>query len=289
MSEWPDYGERNTTSKRKKMIDIDIKKFIYPDENFFMIAGPCVVEGEKICLEIAEQAKRISEKYRIPYIFKASYRKANRTSDNSFQGIGDQEALKILEKVRSELEIPVLTDIHECSEVLMAGEVVDVLQIPAFLSRQTELLKAAGRSGKAVNIKKGQFMSPESASFALEKVKTVGNDKVILTERGSFFGYQDLVVDFRNLIEMQTYGCPVVFDATHSLQKPNQAAGVSGGNPRFIIPLARAAMATGIQGIFVETHPNPEKALSDGKNMLAINQLENLVQQLTAINNVIRK
>jgi 2-dehydro-3-deoxyphosphooctonate aldolase (KDO 8-P synthase) len=266
----------------------DIKKYIYPDKNFFLIAGPCVVEGEEVCMNIGGKLLELCSKHNIPYIFKASYRKANRTSDSSFQGIGDEEALRILDRVRSALNIPVLTDVHETVEVTMAAEVADVLQIPAFLSRQTDLLKAAGKSGKAINIKKGQFMSPHAAEFALEKVRSTGNDMVMLTERGSFFGYQDLVVDFRSLVEMQSYNCPVIFDATHSLQKPNQTMGVTGGNPEYIIPLARAAMATGIQGLFVETHPEPERALSDGKNMLALNQMDNLLSQLSTIFNAIR-
>jgi len=253
-----------------------------------LIAGPCVVESEYLCLSIAEAMTELCSKNSIPYIFKASYRKANRTKDDSFEGIGDQEALKILQKLKSDFNIPVLTDIHECSEVEQTAEVADVLQIPAFLARQTELLRAAGKSGRAVNIKKGQFMSPESMSFAVQKVRNTGNKDVMVTERGSFFGYQDLVVDFRGLIQMQKNDCPVVFDATHSLQKPNQEKGVSGGNPEYIIPLARAAVALGVQGLFVETHPDPSKALSDGENMMPLNQMDNLLAQLLRVKNAIR-
>ncbi len=270
------------------MIPFDISKFADGGNGFFLIAGPCVVESEDLCMRIAESLVNLSSHYNIPYIFKASYRKANRTSDESFQGIGDQEALKVLEKIRTHFNIPVLTDVHESSEVKMAADVVDVLQIPAFLSRQTSLLKAAGQTGRVVNIKKGQFMSPESMAFALEKVRSTGNNKAMVTERGSFFGYQDLVVDFRGLIQMQSLGCPVVFDATHSLQKPNQKKGISGGTPEYIIPMARAAIAIGVQGLFVETHPSPEKALSDGENMLPLDQMDNLLSQLLRIQDAIR-
>ena len=249
----------------------------------FLIAGPCVVESEHLCLSIAEVLTELCVKHKLPCIFKASYRKANRTRDESFQGIGDQEALNILEKVRSDFNIPVLTDIHECTEVDTAAEVVDILQIPAFLARQTELLRKAGKSGRSVNIKKGQFMSPDSMAFAVEKVRNTGNNEIMLTERGSFFGYQDLVVDFRGLIQMQSLNCPVVFDATHSLQKPNQKKGVSGGNPEYIIPMARAAVAAGVQGLFIETHPDPGKALSDGENMLPLNQMDNLLAQILRV------
>lgn len=266
---------------------IDINEVADNDSGLFLIAGPCVVESEDLCMSIAENLTELCTRYKVPYIFKASYRKANRTSDDSFKGIGDQEALRILEKIKNNFQIPVLTDVHESSEVEMAAQVVDILQIPAFLARQTDLLKAAGRTGKAVNIKKGQFMSPESMVFALDKVRNTGNKNVMVTERGSFFGYQDLVVDFRGLIHMQSLDCPVVFDATHSLQKPNQQKGVSGGDPKYIIPMARAAVATGIQGLFIETHPNPGKAFSDGENMLALDQMDNLLKQLLRLKNAI--
>lgn len=267
---------------------MDIENIGFKGDGLFLIAGPCVVEGEEVCLGIAERLVELCSSLNIPYVFKASYRKANRTKDDSFQGIGDEEALRILQKVRSEFNVPVLTDIHESAEVKMAAEVADVLQIPAFLARQTSLLKAAAESGKWVNIKKGQFMLPESMAFAVDKVRNCGNNKVMVTERGSFFGYQDLIVDFRGLIQMKSLDCPVVFDATHSLQKPNQKAGVSGGNPEYIIPLARAAVAAGVNGLFVETHPNPAKALSDGENMIPLDQMEMLLKQVLKVHNSLR-
>ena len=267
---------------------MDLENIGFKGDSLFLIAGPCVVEGEEVCLGIAERLVELCGRLNVPYVFKASYRKANRTKDDSFQGIGDEEALRILQKVRSEFNVPVLTDIHESAEVKMAAEVADVLQIPAFLARQTSLLKAAAESGKWVNIKKGQFMSPESMAFAVDKVRNCGNNKVMVTERGSFFGYQDLIVDFRGLIQMKSLDCPVVFDATHSLQKPNQKAGVSGGNPEYIIPLARAAVAAGVNGLFVETHPNPAKALSDGENMIPLDQMEMLLKQVLKVHNSLR-
>ncbi len=270
------------------MSEFDFSLLTKSKGGFFLISGPCVVESEELCMSIASRLKELTFKLGIPYIFKASYRKANRTSDDSFEGIGDDKALKILEKVKKELDVPILTDIHETKELEMVVEVADVLQIPAFLARQTDLLRSAGESGKAVNIKKGQFMSAESMGFAVEKIRNTGNQNVMLTERGSFFGYQDLVVDFRSLIQMQDMDCPVIYDATHSLQRPNQSKGVSGGMPEYIIPMARAAMATGIQGLFVETHPNPTKALSDGANMLHINNMEDLLHQLLRIKESIR-
>ncbi len=273
---------------KMNMIPFDLSRFRGKTSSFFLIAGPCVVESEELCMNIAENLQNLTSKHNLPFIFKASYRKANRTSDNSFQGIGDQEALKILQKVRDTFNVPIITDIHESSEVKQAAEVVDILQIPAFLARQTDLLKSAGQSGKAVNIKKGQFMSPDSMAFAVEKVRNTGNNNIMLTERGSFFGYQDLVVDFRGLIQMQSLDCPVIFDATHSLQKPNQSKGVSGGNPDYIIPLAGAAIATGIQGLFVETHPKPEEALSDGANMLSLDKMDDLLSQVIRIKEALR-
>lgn len=249
-------------------------------EQFFLIAGPCVVENEALCFEVAERVSAICNKLEIPYIFKASYRKANRSRSDSFTGIGDLAALDVLRKVRNRLKIPVITDIHTPEEAAITAEYVDILQIPAFLSRQTDLLMAAAETGKYVNIKKGQFMAPASMKFAAEKVATQGNTNIMLTDRGTMFGYQDLIVDFRGIIEMQQTGYPVVLDITHSLQQPNQESGVSGGLPEMIETLARAGIAVGTDGIFLETHPNPSKALSDGANMLAIDGIEGLLVKL---------
>lgn len=250
---------------------------------FFLLAGPCVIEGETMAMEIAEIALRITSELGIPYVFKGSYRKANRSRLDSFTGIGDLEALKILSKVRDTFKIPVVTDIHTAEEAAMAAEFVDVLQIPAFLCRQTDLLVAAARTGKAVNIKKGQFLSPDAMQFALQKVRDAGNDNVALTERGVTFGYQDLVVDYRGIPEMQRFGAPVILDVTHSLQQPNQPKGVTGGRPDLIETIARAGVATGVDGIFLETHQNPSVAKSDGANMLPLSQLPELLRHLAAI------
>lgn len=250
---------------------------------FFLLAGPCVIEGETMAMEIAEIALRIISELGIPYVFKGSYRKANRSRLDSFTGIGDLEALKILSKVRDTFNIPVVTDIHTAEEAAMAAEFVDVLQIPAFLCRQTDLLVAAARTGKAVNIKKGQFLSPDAMQFALQKVRDAGNDNVALTERGVTFGYQDLVVDYRGIPEMQRFGAPVILDVTHSLQQPNQPKGVTGGRPDLIETIARAGVATGVDGIFLETHQNPSVAKSDGANMLPLSQLPELLRHLAAI------
>jgi 2-dehydro-3-deoxyphosphooctonate aldolase (KDO 8-P synthase) len=256
--------------------------------NFFLIAGPCVVESEKLCMDIAEQICSITQKLAIPYYFKASYRKANRSRSDSFTGIGDEAGLNILKKVKETFNIPVVTDIHTPQEAeIAAGYGVDVLQIPAFLSRQTDLLLAAGQTGCIVNIKKGQFLAPETMAFAVNKVNETGNNKVMLTERGSMFGYRDLVVDFRSIIEMKKTGCPVVTDVTHSLQQPNQASGVSGGRPELIETIARAAVVIGSDGIFIETHPNPSEAKSDGANMLKLSLLEPLMNRLAAIKQLI--
>lgn len=256
--------------------------------NFFLMAGPCVVESEELTLTVAEKVSAIAEKFKIPYIFKASYRKANRSRIDSFSGIGDLKALKILQKIRTQLQLPVVTDIHSAEEADIAAEYVDVLQIPAFLCRQTDLLIAAAKTGRVVNIKKGQFVSPESMKYAAQKVVDSGNSKVILTDRGTQFGYQDLIVDFRGIPQMRAFGFPVVVDVTHSLQQPNQTSGVTGGRPDLIETIARAAVATGADGIFMETHPNPAVALSDGANMLDLKYMEELMNHLVQIRQVIR-
>ena len=250
---------------------------------FFLLAGPCVIEGESMAMEIAETALKITSELGIPYVFKGSYRKANRSRLDSFTGIGDLEALKILSKVRDTFKIPVVTDIHTAEEAAMAAEFVDVLQIPAFLCRQTDLLVAAARTGRAVNIKKGQFLSPEAMQFALQKVRDAGIDTVALTERGVSFGYQDLIVDYRGIPEMQRFGAPVILDVTHSLQQPNQSKGVTGGRPDLIETIARAGVAVGADGLFLETHQNPSVAKSDGANMLPLAQLPELLRRLAAI------
>ena len=254
---------------------------------FFLLAGPCVIEGEEMALDIAEQCVRITSELGIPYVFKGSYRKANRSRIDSFTGIGDEKALKILAKVRDTFGIPVVTDIHSASEAAMAAEYVDILQIPAFLCRQTDILIAAAETGKGVNIKKGQFLSPEAMQFALQKVRDAGNDNVALTERGVTFGYQDLIADYRGIPEMQRFGAPVILDITHSLQQPNQAAGVTGGRPDLIETIARAGIATGVDGIFLETHRNPSAAKSDGANMLQLDRLPELLRRLSVIRSAI--
>ncbi len=255
--------------------------------NFFLIAGPCVIENEEICDIVARKIIALSEKYSIPFIFKSSYKKANRSRLDSFTGIGDKEALEILRRIKTRYQIPVLTDIHTPEEVYFAAAYVDVLQIPAFLSRQTELLVTAAKTGKTVNIKKGQFMSPLSMKFALDKVIQSGNRKVMLTDRGTMFGYNDLVVDYRGISEMKGLGHPVILDVTHSLQQPNQQSGVSGGRPDMIETLALAGIAVGVDGIFIETHPNPGKALSDGTNMLKLDYLEMLLIKLLKVRQAI--
>lgn len=256
------------------------QKLSHLKDRFFLIAGPCVVENEEITFQIAEELAVITEELQIPFLFKASYRKANRSSLNSFTGIGDEAALKILDRVKHKLGVPIVTDIHMEEEAEMAAQVADVIQIPAFMCRQTSLLLAAAKTGKIVNVKKGQFMSPESMRFVVEKVRSAGNNQVMLTERGSTFGYQDLVVDFRGVKAMQANDCPVVLDCTHSLQQPNQPAGVTGGHPELIETIAKAGVAVGFDGLFMETHPNPHAALSDGANMLPLNQMRPLLEKL---------
>ncbi|WP_459189257.1 3-deoxy-8-phosphooctulonate synthase [Parabacteroides sp. APC149_11_2_Y6] len=257
-------------------------------DNFFLMAGPCVIEGEDMALRIAEKITGITEKLNIPYIFKGSYRKANRSRIDSFTGIGDEKALKILRKVNETFHIPTVTDIHETNEAAMAAEYVDVLQIPAFLCRQTDLLVAAAKTGKIVNIKKGQFLSPGAMQFAAQKVVDAGNNNVMLTERGTTFGYTDLVVDYRGIPQMQQFGFPVIMDVTHSLQQPNQTTGVSGGLPALIETIAKAAIAVGADGLFIETHPEPAKAKSDGANMLQLDLLEGLLTRLLRIREAIK-
>lgn len=257
-------------------------------DNFFLLAGPCVIEGEDMALRIAEKITEITTRLQIPYVFKGSYRKANRSRLDSFTGIGDEKALKILRKVGETFGVPTVTDIHETHEAAMAAEYVDVLQIPAFLCRQTDLLVAAARTGKVVNIKKGQFLSPGAMQFAAQKVVDAGNRQVMLTERGTTFGYTDLVVDYRGIPQMQAFGFPVVMDVTHSLQQPNQTSGVTGGMPALIETIAKAAIAVGADGLFIETHPEPAIAKSDGANMLQLDLLEGLLTQLVRIREAIK-
>lgn len=257
--------------------------------NFFLLAGPCVIEGEQMALDIAGSIAETASRLDIPYVFKGSYRKANRSRLDSFTGIGDLEALEILKKVKDTFGIPVVTDIHTVGEAAMAAPYVDILQIPAFLCRQTDLLVAAARTGLMVNIKKGQFLSPESMAFAVEKVRDAGNDQIAVTERGTTFGYQDLIVDYRGIPEMQRTGVPVILDATHSLQQPNQAAGVTGGRPDLIETIARAGVAVGVDGLFMETHPEPSKAKSDGANMLRLDRLPDILGRLSDIRHTINR
>ena len=252
-------------------------------DRFFLLAGPCVIEDETSPLFIAETLKSICQKLEIPLVFKGSYRKANRSRLDSFTGIGDEKALKVLQKIAKEFELHVVTDIHAVEEAAMAAEYVDVIQIPAFLCRQTDLLVAAAKTGKTVNIKKGQFLSGEAMGFAVEKVRQSGNDRVMLTERGSMFGYQDLVVDYRNIAAMQKFNVPVILDVTHSLQQPNQSSGITGGQPEMIGLIAKAGIAAGADGLFMEVHPEPKKAKSDGANMLRLDLAESLLRQLVRI------
>jgi len=255
----------------------------YNPDNFFLIAGPCVVENEALLMQVGDKVSAICKRLEIPYVFKASYRKANRTSANSFTGIGDETALELVKKVGAQYGVPTTSDIHAHDEAAVAAKYIDILQIPAFLCRQTDLLVAAAETGKVVNVKKGQFVSGEAMKFAVDKIKRAGNDQVILTERGTTFGYQDLVVDYRNIPAMQAHGVPVVMDCTHSLQQPNQTSGVTGGNPQLIGTIAKAAIAAGADGLFIETHPDPSCALSDGANMLKLDLLEGLLESLVRL------
>ena len=255
----------------------------YDKNNFFLIAGPCVVEGEGMVNEIAGTVAAICKKYHVPYIFKASYKKANRTSASSFTGIGDTKALEIIRDAGKKIFVPTITDIHTAQEAATAAGYADILQIPAFLCRQTELLIAAGETGKIINVKKGQFLNGEAMKFAVEKINSTDNKKVMLTERGNSFGYHDLVVDFRNIPAMKLNKVPVIMDCTHSLQQPNQSSGVTGGNPQLIETIAKAAIATGADGLFIETHPKPSIAKSDGANMLPLHLLDNLIEKLVRL------
>lgn len=261
----------------------------YNPESFFLIAGPCVVESEEIVMEIADTVSKHCKRLGIPYVFKASYRKANRTSASSFTGLGDETGLSLIKKVGETYHLPTTSDIHAHEEAAMAAPYIDILQIPAFLCRQTDLLEAAAQTQKIVNVKKGQFLSGASMKFAVEKIQRAGNQQIMLTERGNTFGYQDLVVDYRNLPIMQSHGVPVIMDCTHSLQQPNQTSGVTGGNPEMIGTIAKAAIATGANGLFIETHPNPSIAKSDGANMLALNLLPSLLEQLVKLREVVVK
>jgi len=255
----------------------------YDEKSFFLIAGPCVVESEALIMEVADKVSSICKNLGIPYVFKSSYRKANRTSSSSFTGIGDENALALVKKTGEKYKLPTTSDIHAHDEAAPAAKYVDILQIPAFLCRQTDLLIAAAETGKIVNVKKGQFLSGPAMKFAVEKIRKAGNNKIILTERGTTFGYQDLVVDYRNIPWMQEHGVPVVMDCTHSLQQPNQTSGITGGNPKLIGTIAKAAIAAGADGLFIETHPNPAVAKSDGATMLQLSLLENLLQELVKL------
>lgn len=259
----------------------------YAGQNFILLAGPCVIEGEEMAFNIAEKISMICDRLEIPFVFKGSYRKANRSKLDSFTGIGDEKALGILQAVGRQFRVPTVTDIHSAAEAALAARYVDVLQIPAFLCRQTDLLAAAADTGKVVNIKKGQFLSPGAMQFAVNKVRENGNNRVMITERGTTFGYQDLIVDYRGIPEMKENNCPVILDVTHSLQQPNQSSGITGGKPALIETIAKAGIAVGADGIFIETHPDPAVAKSDGANMLRLDLLENLLYKLMKIKQTI--
>jgi 2-dehydro-3-deoxyphosphooctonate aldolase (KDO 8-P synthase) len=264
----------------------NLNELITNTKSFFLIAGPCAIESEEMAFKICDEVNNIAKEFEINFVFKGSFKKANRSRLDSFTGIGDEKALEILKKVSNEFSIPTTTDIHEIKHAKYAADYVDILQIPAFLARQTDLIVAAARTGKIVNIKKGQFMSPEAMSFAVQKVKDSGNNNILITERGSTFGYQDLVVDFRGIPKMKKFA-PVILDVTHSLQQPNQSSGVTGGQPELIETIAKAGIASGVDGIFIETHHNPSQAKSDGKNMLKLDQLRTLIEKLIKLKNAI--
>jgi 2-dehydro-3-deoxyphosphooctonate aldolase (KDO 8-P synthase) len=273
----------------EKMLKDLFAKQTYHADNFFLIAGPCIVESEDLVMEIAETVSGICKKLQIPYVFKASYRKANRTSASSFTGLGDNIGLDLIKKVGDKYQLPTTSDVHAHDECAEAAKYIDILQIPAFLCRQTDLLVAAAHTGKIVNVKKGQFLSGPSMKFAVEKIAQAGNLNIMLTERGTTFGYQDLVVDYRNIPWMKALGTPVIMDCTHSLQQPNQTTGVTGGNPQLIGTIAKAAIATGADGLFIETHPNPAVAKSDGANMLPLHLLEELLYKLVELRYAVNK
>lgn len=264
----------------------NLNELITNTKSFFLIAGPCAIESEEMAFKICEEINDVAKEFEINFVFKGSFKKANRSRLDSFTGIGDQKALEILKKVGNEFSVPTTTDIHEIEHAEYAADYVDILQIPAFLARQTDLIVAAAKTGKIVNIKKGQFMSPESMSFAVQKIKDSGNNNILITERGSTFGYQDLVVDFRGIPKMKKFA-PVILDVTHSLQQPNQSSGVTGGQPELIETIAKAGIASGVDGIFIETHHNPSQAKSDGKNMLKLDQLRTLIEKLIKLKNAI--
>ncbi len=287
----------NTIRFKNKLTFAVMEKFLkdlfsgqsYNENNFFLIAGPCVVESEELVLEVAEKVYSVCKDLGIPYVFKASYRKANRSSGSSFTGLGDDLALGMISKVKKKYSLPTVTDIHAKDEAVLAAQHVDILQIPAFLCRQTDLLEAAAKTNTIVNVKKGQFVSGEAMKFAVEKIRKAGNNKIMLTERGTTFGYQDLLVDMRNIPIMKGHGVPVVMDVTHSLQQPNQASGITGGNPEMISTIAKAAIAAGADGLFIETHPNPSVAKSDGANMLKLDLLQPILEQLVSIRKAITR
>jgi 2-dehydro-3-deoxyphosphooctonate aldolase (KDO 8-P synthase) len=278
-----------TFALMEKMLKDLFAKQTYHADNFFLIAGPCIVESEDLVMEIAETVSGICKKLQIPYVFKASYRKANRTSASSFTGLGDNIGLDLIKKVGDKYQLPTTSDVHAHDECAEAAKYIDILQIPAFLCRQTDLLVAAAHTGKIVNVKKGQFLSGPSMKFAVEKIAQAGNLNIMLTERGTTFGYQDLVVDYRNIPWMKALGTPVIMDCTHSLQQPNQTTGVTGGNPQLIGTIAKAAIATGADGLFIETHPNPAVAKSDGANMLPLHLLEELLYKLVELRYAVNK